>query len=167
MSVRVVAADSPELLTTLAGLLTRYAHEQGWAHEQYHLDEVAALPGEYGPPAGRTLVALDANGEPLGCALLRPIPQWCVGCLEMRRLYVVPTARRRGVGTALIRAAETHARETGHTSLRLVTLPSMPVAQRLYERLGFVHIAAYRPSTAEAPVYMEKRLGSEASEALG
>jgi GNAT superfamily N-acetyltransferase len=159
VSVRVVVADTPELVAVLGGLLTRYAHEQGWAHEQHHVDEVAALPGEYGPPLGRMLLALGERGEPLGCVLLRPIPKWCGDCLEMRRLYVVPEARRRGVARALIAAAECATLEAGLAALRFVTLPEMVSAQRLYERADFRITEPYRPSTAEVPVYMEKRLG--------
>ena len=166
MSVCVVNADTPALADAMRGLLSRYAREQGWAHEQHHIDEVAGLPGEYGPPLGRMLLALGENGEPVGCVLLRPIPEWCDDCLEMRRLYVVPEARRRGVGRALIDAAESAARDSGLATLRFVTLPEMASAHRLYESAGFVHTGPYRPSTAETPIYMEKRLGPQGASAL-
>ncbi len=52
--------------------------------------ELAALPGEYAPPAGRLFLALDASGS-AGCVALRPLD---ADAAEMKRLYVRAAARR-------------------------------------------------------------------------
>jgi ribosomal protein S18 acetylase RimI-like enzyme len=52
-------------------------------------------------------------------------------------LYVVPAARRRGVGEALLRRAEVYARRSGAHSLNLETAVTNRPAQRLYEKLGW------------------------------
>ncbi|MGH8718417.1 MAG: GNAT family N-acetyltransferase, partial [Burkholderiales bacterium] len=63
-------------------------------------NELATLPGEYSPPSGRLLLAVDKNAA-IGCVALRKFDeQEC----EMKRLYVRPTARGRGVGRLLTRA---------------------------------------------------------------
>ena len=60
------------------------------------------------------------------CDLCRSRAEW----VEMRRLYVIPEARRLGVGRTLVEASEAWARSTGYRRLRLVTLPHMDQAMR-------------------------------------
>jgi len=59
------------------------------------------------------------------------------GEAEFRMLAVAPTARRRGVGNALVTGCVDRARALGANGLVLSTLPSMGAAHRLYEGLGF------------------------------
>lgn len=152
-------ADGAARLAMLAELLRRYVDEQGWTSEPSHVEEIETLPGEYGPPLGRALLARRSSEPALGCVVLRPIAPWCVECVEMRRLYVIPEARRRGIGRRMVVASETWAREAGYARLRLVTMPHMVEAISLYESLGFRVIEPYRPSTASEAIYMDKPLG--------
>jgi putative acetyltransferase len=101
--------------------------------------ELANLPGQYAPPSGDLLVAR-VNGEAAGCVALRALDQ---STLEMKRLYVRPSARGTGLGKLLVEAAISIARENGYVELRLDTLASMAAAQRLYLSLGFVEIPPY------------------------
>jgi len=81
---------------------------------------------------------------------------------EVKRLYVVPAARDRGLGVRLAAAALDAARVAGYARVRLDTLASMQAAQRLYERLGFRDIVAYRHNPHEAR-YLELDLSPVAS----
>lgn len=56
---------------------------------------------------------------------------------EFRTLVVSPAARGRGIGEALVRHCLELSYAAGHRGMVLSTLPSMVVAHRLYERLGF------------------------------
>ncbi len=79
---------------------------------------------------------------------------------EMKRLFVVPDARGRGLATMLIAAIERAAAAEGVTSLFLETGVNSVEALGLYRRLGFVArppFAAYRPDPLS--VFMAKRLG--------
>jgi GNAT superfamily N-acetyltransferase len=78
--------------------------------------------------------------EPVGCVGLRVL-QPTIG--ELKRMYVVPTARRLGVGGRLIVALEDHARGQGMTELRLDTRNDLVEARALYARHGFVEGPAH------------------------
>ena len=56
---------------------------------------------------------------------------------EIRMLGVAPSARRRGVGEALVSACIERSRELGHSALVLSSLPVQVAAHRVYDRLGF------------------------------
>ena len=118
--------------------------------------ELAGLPGKYAPPRGELLLARDAAGRPLGCVGLRPLgPDG--GC-EMKRLYLLPTARGLGLGKAMTEAVIQTARALGYDELKLDTLPSMTTAMRLYDAMGFERIAPYYTPTPDGTVFMRLRL---------
>ncbi|WP_420753940.1 GNAT family N-acetyltransferase [Rhodococcus sp. O3] len=61
--------------------------------------------------------------------------------LELRMLAVAPAARRRGVGSALVRHALDTAYERGDRAVVISTEPAMVDARRIYDRNGFVPVA--------------------------
>ena len=63
---------------------------------------------------------------------------------EIKRLYVAPAARGRGLGRVLVERIIAEARELGYRSLLLDTLPFMKEAQSLYLSMGFKPTTAYR-----------------------
>ncbi|WP_028064780.1 GNAT family N-acetyltransferase [Solirubrobacter soli] len=84
------------------------------------------------------LVAVDE--EPLGCAGLRLLDD---GVAELKRMWVRPQARGRGVGRALIAAIEAEATARGVTTMRLETGFLQHEAVALYERVGYRPIACW------------------------
>lgn len=113
--------------------------------------ELETLPGEYAPPEGVIIIAF-SDEEPAGCVALRRIDE---AACEMKRLYVKPGHRRKGIGRALVEAVIGHARELGYASIRLDTLQSMVEANALYISLGFTECAPYRYNPCEQPVFLE------------
>ena len=118
--------------------------------------ELAELPGEYGPPHGELLLAC-VDGEVAGCVALR---RWDdVGACEMKRLYVRPAFRGLGLGKLLGEAIIDSARRIGYRRMLLDTLPQrMQPAIALYESLGFHRIEKYRDSPTGDAICMELEL---------
>ena len=117
-------------------------------------EEVARLPGDYAPPQGRLLVALD-KGQAVGCVALRRLDaETC----EMKRLYVRSGFRGAGIARALAQGLVAEARRIGYRRMRLDTLPVMGEARLLYQSMGFREIAPYYQNPAPGTVYMELRL---------
>ena len=118
--------------------------------------ELASLPGDYAPPAGRLLLAgwVEADEEQLaGCVALHRLED---GMCEMKRLYVRPEFRGKGIGQALANAVVEDGREIGYRRMRLDTVPSvMGNAVALYRSMGFREIPAYRVNPIAGAIYME------------
>jgi GNAT superfamily N-acetyltransferase len=79
--------------------------------------------------------------EAIGCVGLQPLGS----AAEIKRMYVVPAARGRGMSRLLLGAVETHARNRGLTALRLETGVKQPEAIGLYSRSGYREIPRYAP----------------------
>ena len=86
------------------------------------------------------LVARDHEGTAIGCGALRRIAD---GVGELKRMYVVPSARGQGVARLLLAALEDGARTRGWTTLRLETGPRQPEAVALYAGAGYRPISAF------------------------
>ncbi|SFF05453.1 GNAT family N-acetyltransferase [Blastococcus tunisiensis] len=99
-------------------------------------------PGTHPSAADVTvvLVAREEDGTPLGCGALRVLGD---GVAEVKRMYVVPAARGRGVSRAVLAALEEAAAERGWTTLRLETGPLQPEAIGLYTSAGYRAIDAF------------------------
>jgi putative acetyltransferase len=138
--VDIVQARGEAAIAAVGKLFREYAASIGVDLEyQGFSSELATLPGQYAPPSGDLLIA-NVNGEAAGCVALRALDQ---STLEMKRLYVRPSARGTGLGKLLVEAAISIARQNGYVELRLDTLATMVSAQRLYGALGFVEIPPY------------------------
>lgn len=112
--------------------------------------EMASLPGEYVAPQGCLFYA-EADGQPAGCVGIRPVSgEIC----ELKRLYVEPVFRNRGIGRALVLAAIRAARKIGYRRVLLDTLPTMRMAVRLYRELGFTEAPAYYSTPLEGTQFL-------------
>ena len=118
--------------------------------------ELAELPGEYSAPRGCLLVA--DEGDNVGCVALRALAGGDEAQGEIKRLYLRPVARGRGIGRELALTVITRARAIGYRSLKLDTLASMRSARALYSSLGFRECAPYYRNPLPGTSYMELAL---------
>jgi GNAT superfamily N-acetyltransferase len=94
---------------------------------------------EFLPPLGVFLVA-EVDGEPAGCGAWRVLSS---GVAEIKRVYVVPRFRRRGLAQVIVRALEEGAARAGHGAVVLNTGKEQPEALALYADLGYGPIEGY------------------------
>ena len=149
-------AESPEEISQARELFLEYAKSLNFSLCFQGFDrELAELPGDYAPPDG-WLLLLEHDGRLAGCVALHKLD---VDTCEMKRLYLRPEFRGRGLGLALARAIIDEARKIGYRYMRLDTVePVMQDAVAMYRKMGFKEIAPYRPNPIEGAMYMELQL---------
>lgn len=110
------------------------------------------MPGDYAPPKGRLLLA-EYEGQLAGCVALHKLD---VAICEMKRLYLRPQFRGKGLGRALAEHIIAEARQMGYERMRLDTVePAMKDAVAMYRRSGFREIPPYRKNPIAGALYME------------
>jgi GNAT superfamily N-acetyltransferase len=150
--IEIVTASTPDELEAVRFLILAHATalREHPGSDQVRAD-AATLPGAYGPPRGRLLLAR-LDSMPAGCVGLKPLDAVTA---EVKRMFVMVTARRNGVARALMLQLLSDARQMGYQKVRLGTLDEMTGAQRLYRELGFVEIPRYRPDEMVDTVFFE------------
>ena len=152
-SFAIAQAESLAQIAQARELFLEYAQSLGFSLCFQNFDEeLARLPGDYAAPEGRLLLA-EYESQLAGCiALHRLEPQIC----EMKRLYVRPQFRGKGLGRLLAERVITDARSIGYSHMRLDTVePVMSAAVAMYRTLGFKEIAAYRTNPNPGTMYLE------------
>lgn len=94
---------------------------------------------DFGPPGGCLLIAL-LDGQPVGCAGLRALGP---GVGEIKRMWVAPAARGRGIGRGFLRELERVARGRGMRILKLDTNQTLNEALQLYRSSGYREIERF------------------------
>ncbi len=165
----LVQAESPAQIAQARELFLEYAQSLGFSLCFQNFDkELAGLPGDYAPPAGRLLLA-EYNGQLAGCVALHKLSKKDdsdavsevvdYDVCEMKRLYVRPQFRGKGLGRALADRIIAEARAIGYKHMRLDTVePVMKDAVAMYRRLGFREIAPYCANPIAGALYMELQL---------
>lgn len=149
-------AETPVQIAQVRELFLEYAQSLGFSLCFQNFDqELAGLPGDYAPPAGRLLLA-EYDDQPAACIALHKLD---ANICEMKRLYLRPQFRGKGLGRALADRIIAEARQIGYRRMRLDTVePVMKDAVAMYRRIGFKEIAAYCANPIAGALYMELEL---------
>ena len=124
-------------------------------------DGAAVDPAEFEQPTGSFLVA-EVDGVPAGCG------GWRVhgyggepGIVEVKRVYVEPAFRRRGLAQLLVAALEEDAAAAGHRAVVLNSGDRQPEALALYAGLGYAPVPGYGIYAGmPGAVFLGKRIGN-------
>jgi GNAT superfamily N-acetyltransferase len=161
--LRAVPYDDPVADYLIEAVQQEYVERYGGR------DAAAVEPAEFLLPAGLFLVA-EVDGVPAGSGAWRAIGEGSAGITvaEIKRVYVEPGFRRRGLAQLIVDALERSAAAAGHESVVLNTGGKQPEALALYEQAGYGPVAAYGIyACAPDAVFLGKPLASaEGQEAL-
>jgi putative acetyltransferase len=154
--VTIVEASSAAQIALARELFLEYASSLGFSLCFQNFDaELAGLPGDYAPPSGCLLLA-EWAGQLAGCGALHKLE---ADICEMKRLYLRPQFRGKGIGRIIAERLIANARAIGYRRMRLDTVePVMKDAVAMYSKLGFKEIAAYRENPMAGTLYMELAL---------
>jgi len=156
--MEIIPAETPQQLDWARELFRQYAEALGvdLCFQEFEA-ELASLPGKYAPPDGRLVLAIEGD-QAVGCVAIRKIGD---GACEMKRLFVRPEFRSRGLGRGLAVEMIDQAARAGYSTMRLDTLDRLVEAMRLYESLGFRQTEPYYDNPLDGVVYWALSLGSE------
>jgi ribosomal protein S18 acetylase RimI-like enzyme len=167
--LELLEASTPEHIQITRELFNQYAASLNFdLCFQSFEQELASLPGDYAPPAGRLFLAF-WKGEAIGCGALRKFvvsknaadqaAEDADSICEMKRLYVKPEGRGQRIGLAMAERLIADARTIGYRRMRLDTVPaSMGAAVKMYRTFGFREIAPYRFNPTPGVIFMELML---------
>ncbi|UCG62419.1 MAG: GNAT family N-acetyltransferase [Candidatus Zixiibacteriota bacterium] len=153
--LHISQATTDAEMKIVRSLFLEYAETLGFELDFQHFDrDLNELPGQYGPPEGRLLLAR-WEGEVAGCVALRKHDS---EACEMKRLWVKPQFRGKGIGRALAEKLISEARESGYRKMLLDTIETMTEALSLYRSLGFAETTAYYDNPIDGATYFERGL---------
>ena len=151
LTFRRVPADEPPASTLLEEMIAEVSDLYGGRIDRYGL--FAPSPRDLTPPSGTCLVGF-LDGEPIAVGAVRRLDP---SVAEIKRMYVAPGGRSRGVARALLTALEGAARDLGYVRVRLDTGAEQPHAKALYLSTGYVEIENYNANPV-ASFWGEKEL---------
>ena len=120
------------------------------------LDFNAADMPSAGPADFATFLVGFAGETPVCCGGLKPLGD---GAVEIKRMYVVPAERGRGVARSLLARLESEASRRGYAVVRLDTGPRQLSAERMYRAAGYTEIGNFN-ANPKASYWGEKRLAA-------
>ncbi len=135
LRVEATAYDGPVAQAMIARVQQEYVVRYGGP------DETPVDPSDFAPPRGLFLVVHDVDSVPVACGGWRSHGE----AAEIKRMYVVPGARRRGLALTVLTALEGTARDSGHLRVELVTGTAQPEAMSMYERCGYRPVPGFGP----------------------
>jgi GNAT superfamily N-acetyltransferase len=151
IEVRTEAADSLVAVRLVEAMVTEM-------EELYELPRgtglgLSAPPADFSAPGGTFLVVYE-DGKPVAGGGVKRDED---GVAEIKRMYVAPAARGRGLGRRLLEALEDTARSLGYARIRLDTGARQPEARAMYERAGYHAVEDYN-GNPQASFWGEKVL---------
>jgi len=128
----------------------------GTAYADSYLD---LMFEEYSKPKSVYFV-VENDGKIIGGAGVAPLDNEAETICELQKMYFLPVARGRGIGSQMMALCLQAAKEYGFEKCYLETMPFMHDAQKLYKKVGFEYICSPMGSTGHVscPVWMLKDL---------
>jgi GNAT superfamily N-acetyltransferase len=152
IEVRREPPDAPAARALYAGYMKDVAERLG---DFTPTEQIFATPEAFDGPGSAWLVIYE-DGEPVACAGLRPLGD---DTGEIKRMFVVESARGRGHGRRLLAELEAIARDAGQRRIRLLTTTVLTEARALYAAEGYAVVEEFpMPDPPRTDYWLEKTL---------
>ncbi len=149
VEIRVVAYAHLDAVAMIDELQQEYVVRYGGP------DGTSVHPDEFAPPLGLFLIGY-RDGVPVVCGGWRAHEN---GVAEIKRMYVVPTARGLGLARAMLAELELTAKRAGNRQIVLESGQKQPEALALYRSSGFAEVPRFGYyADAELAVHLGKSL---------
>ena len=152
MRIKQVGYGDPDASKLISEVQQEYVVRYGGP------DGTPVDPAEFTPPSGLFLVGY-AGGAPVACGGWRSHGTGAGAAVEIKRMYVTPTARHRGLARQLLAELERTAAAAGHPRIILETGSAQPEAIALYRSSGYTPVPPFG-HYADAPgaIHLGKQL---------
>ena len=155
LNPNLIIARSKEEYEEARALIEEYGNSLDFSLEFQDFDkELDSLSTFYGPPTGLIILS-KFEDEFMGVTCLRNLGNFIA---EIKRMYVKPDARGKGLGRKMLNKAILEAKTLGYRFLRLDTVPDMESAIQLYLSTGFYEIEDYTYNPIPGARFMEYKL---------
>lgn len=132
MEIRKTDSTDPDFITLVNALDAELRIRNGEADSFYkQFNKIDTI---------RHCVVLSEDGKPMACGAFKHFE---AGAVEIKRMYVLPEARKNGLAQRVLQSLENWAAETGMKACVLETGLNLPEAIRLYENAGYTRIPNY------------------------
>ena len=134
--IRIVrtSSENKDFIHLVKMLDEELAERDGEEHSFYHqFNKIEGI---------KYAVVLDENGEPLGCGAIKPMDS---STMEVKRMYIVPHSRGKGLATRILSELEKWAAEMHNKACVLETGKRQPEAIALYVKNGYQTIPNFGP----------------------
>lgn len=140
--LRAVPYDHPDAVKLNDQVQLEYEARYGGEGDLTFLD-----PAMFAPPRGLYLIAYDATGAPVASGGWRSQQEneegYADGDAELKRMYVIPEARGRGLARRILAELEQDARAAGRLRMVLETGDQQPEAIALYASEGYTAVTKF------------------------
>lgn len=134
---RIEERDNATIAAIIRAVLTEFnAAKQGTVYYDPTTDDLHHL---FEQKSAAYFIA-EVNEKVVGGCGIYPTKGLPDGCCELVKLYLLPEARKAGLGKRLIEHSIAAARQFGYTKMYLESLPELTQAVSLYEKLGFIYL---------------------------
>jgi putative acetyltransferase len=141
-------SDNPDFVSLVKLLDADLAKRDGEDHSFYaQFNKIDKI---------RHAVVAYENGKPLGCGAIK---EFAPDAMEVKRMYILPESRNKGIATKVLAALEQWAAELSYTRCVLETGKRQPEAIELYKKNGYKVIPNYgQYAGVENSVCFEKKI---------
>jgi putative acetyltransferase len=133
----ITQSDNLIIAQIIRGVLAEFGANQPGT---WYYDPMVFKTFEYFQPEGNAYFICEIEGKIVGGGGIAHTEGLPENIVELARVYILPEARGKGIGKAIIEYCEATAKAMGYQKIYLETMPELKIAVPLYEKLGYQYL---------------------------